>query len=65
LRIGLKENNAIKIQCCVQYVELTQSIRKRKVEVSKTNIKINPTLLSKIIKTLQEFDAEIPKHHKQ
>ena len=49
----------------VQYIEVAQSIRKGKEEVSKTNIKINPSLLSKLIETLQEFDAEIPKQHKQ
>jgi len=49
----------------VQNIELTQSIRKEKEEVSKTNIKINPALLSKLIETLEEFDDEIPKQHKQ
>ena len=49
----------------VQYVVLTQSIRKGKEEVDKTTIKINPALLSKLIESLQEFDDEIPKQHKQ
>jgi len=49
----------------VQYEEVTQSIKKGKEEVSKTNIKKKPALLSKLIETLEEFDDEIPKQHKQ
>ena len=64
MRIGLNENNATKYNG-VQYVEVTQSIRKGKEEVSKTNIKINPAILSKLIESVQEFDDEIPKQHKQ